>query len=91
MTEKIRPYMFWYAERRVVSLRQRIDELRSEVEAANAEHEDAKRTKEIIEQELKGYELESALNEALKQTLQVFYIFISLREFSSILTRSLWN
>lgn len=73
--------MFWYAERRVVGLRQRIDDLQSEVEAANAELEDAKRTKEIIEQELKGYELESALNETLIQTLQVLCIFIFLHEF----------
>ncbi|KAF3444718.1 hypothetical protein FNV43_RR14411 [Rhamnella rubrinervis] len=57
-------------ERRLVGMRQRIDELRSEAETANAELEDAKRTKEIVEQELKGYELESALNEALIQTLQ---------------------
>lgn len=56
----------------MVGLRQRIEELRSEVEAANAELGDAKRTKETIEQELRGFELELALNEALIQTLQVF-------------------
>ncbi|KAJ0098638.1 hypothetical protein Patl1_22049 [Pistacia atlantica] len=39
------------------------EELRLELEAANAEREEAKRFKETIEQELKGYEVELALND----------------------------
>ncbi|KAJ0042873.1 hypothetical protein Pint_19363 [Pistacia integerrima] len=50
-------------ERRVVGLKSRIEELRLELEAANAEREEAKRFKETIEQELKGYEVELALND----------------------------
>ncbi|XP_044467505.1 uncharacterized protein LOC123197322 [Mangifera indica] len=50
-------------ERRVVSLKNRIEELRLELEAANAELEEAKQFKETTEQELKGYEVELALND----------------------------
>ncbi|XP_031254778.1 paramyosin [Pistacia vera] len=50
-------------EIRVVGLKSRIEELRLELEAANAEREEAKRFKETIEQELKGYEVELALND----------------------------
>ncbi|GMY13527.1 Spindle assembly checkpoint component [Fagus crenata] len=57
-----------HGERRVVGLKKRFEELRSEVDKANAEHEDAKRAKETAEQELKGYEVESALNESSIQT-----------------------
>lgn len=59
------------AERRVVDLRKQINELRSETIAANAELEDAKRLKETTEQELRGYEVELAMTEALIQTLEV--------------------
>ncbi|XP_062106746.1 uncharacterized protein LOC133818073 isoform X2 [Humulus lupulus] len=57
-------------ERRVVGLRKRIEELRSELEDANAELEDVKRTKEITEQEVKGYEVELALSETSIQSLK---------------------
>ncbi len=65
------------AERRVVDLKKRFEELRSEVDKANAEHEDAKRAKETAEQELKGYEVESALNESSIQTQEVLLLWIS--------------
>ncbi|KAM1954112.1 hypothetical protein ACFX1T_023502 [Malus domestica] len=58
-------------KRRVVSLRKRIDELGSELEVANAELEEAKRAKEYTEQEIKGYEVELAMNEAAIQTLEL--------------------
>lgn len=51
-----------HAEGRVVGLKKRIEELRLELEAANLELEQAKRVKETTEQELKGYEVELALN-----------------------------
>ncbi|RXH69386.1 hypothetical protein DVH24_037170 [Malus domestica] len=60
-----------HGERRVVSLRKRIDELGSELEVANAELEEAKRAKEYTEQEIKGYEVELAMNEAAIQTLEL--------------------
>ncbi|XP_068334939.1 uncharacterized protein [Pyrus communis] len=60
-----------HGERRVVSLRKRIEELGSELEIANAELEEAKRTKETAEQEVKGYEVELAMNEATVQTLEL--------------------
>ena len=63
----------WYAERRIVGLKKRIQELRSEVDAANVELEDAKCLKEITEQEIKGYEVELAMNEASIQTLEVSF------------------
>ncbi|XP_057491988.1 uncharacterized protein LOC130777603 [Actinidia eriantha] len=58
-------------ERRIVGLKKRIQELRSELDLANAELEDAKRLKETAEQDLKGYEVELARNEASIQTLEV--------------------
>lgn len=61
------------AERRVIGLKKRIEELQSQVEAAYAELEDVKRSKEITEQELKGYELELALSDASVHTLEVFH------------------
>ncbi|TQD82235.1 hypothetical protein C1H46_032207 [Malus baccata] len=60
-----------HGERRVVSLRKRIDELGTELEVANAELEEAKRAKEYTEQEIKGYEVELAMNEAAIQTLEL--------------------
>ncbi|XVE68023.1 hypothetical protein DITRI_Ditri09bG0035100 [Diplodiscus trichospermus] len=57
-------------ERRVVGLKKQIEELRSELEAANSELEEAKRLKEITEQELKGFEVELTLNEASLQALE---------------------
>ncbi|PQP93580.1 hypothetical protein Pyn_10825 [Prunus yedoensis var. nudiflora] len=40
------------------------------LEVANAELEEAKRSKETTEQDLKGYEVELAMNEATIQTLE---------------------
>ncbi|XP_021654765.2 uncharacterized protein LOC110645819 isoform X2 [Hevea brasiliensis] len=57
-------------ERRVVGLKKRIEELRSELEVANAELEGSKRLKETTEQELKGYEVELAMNIASIQALE---------------------
>ncbi|KAB2604743.1 tropomyosin alpha-1 chain-like [Pyrus ussuriensis x Pyrus communis] len=59
-----------HGERRVVSLRKRIGELGIKLEVANAELEEAKRAKEYTEQEIKGYEVELAMNEAAIQTLE---------------------
>ncbi|KAF7129150.1 hypothetical protein RHSIM_Rhsim10G0029100 [Rhododendron simsii] len=59
-----------YTERRIVGLKKRIQELWSEFELANAELEDAKSLKENMEQEIKGYEVELAMNEASIQTLE---------------------
>lgn len=39
---------------------------------ANVELEESKRSKEATEQELKGYEVEVAMNDALIQTLEVW-------------------
>ncbi|KAL9427428.1 hypothetical protein AB3S75_029589 [Citrus x aurantiifolia] len=57
-------------ERRVVGLKKRIEELRLELEAENFEREEAKQFKETIEQELKGYEVELALNNTAFQALE---------------------
>ncbi|RID59965.1 hypothetical protein BRARA_F03155 [Brassica rapa] len=57
-------------EQRVVGLKKRIESLQSEVEAANAEVEHAKRIKEVAEEELNGYEVESSLNDATIQSLE---------------------
>ncbi|KAI9120378.1 hypothetical protein K1719_007411 [Acacia pycnantha] len=57
-------------ERRVTTLKKRIEELKSELIATNAELEDAKRSKELVEQELKGYEVQLFLSEASVQTLE---------------------
>ncbi|KAI8032318.1 hypothetical protein LOK49_LG01G03891 [Camellia lanceoleosa] len=57
-------------ERRIVGLKNRTQQLRSELDLANSELEDAKRLKETTEQELKGYEVELAMNDAFIQTLE---------------------
>ncbi|KAL2500001.1 hypothetical protein Adt_25551 [Abeliophyllum distichum] len=57
-------------ERRILNKKKRIEELRSELEVANAELEGAKRHKESTEQELKGYEVELSMNEASVQTIK---------------------
>ncbi|CAN6911063.1 unnamed protein product [Brassica oleracea] len=57
-------------EQRVVGLKKRIESLQSEVEAANEEVEHAKRIKEVAEEELNGYEVESSLNDATIQSLE---------------------
>ncbi|XAR71209.1 hypothetical protein NMG60_11028372 [Bertholletia excelsa] len=57
-------------ERRILDLKKQILELRSEQDGVNVQLEDAKRLKEITEQEIKGYEVELAMNEAATQTLE---------------------
>lgn len=57
-------------ERRIVDLKKRIEQLRSELDAGTSELQDAKQFKEIAEQELRGYEVELAMNEACFQTLE---------------------
>ncbi|XP_058761731.1 uncharacterized protein LOC131635142 [Vicia villosa] len=57
-------------ERRVVTLRKQIETLKSELSVANTELEKAKRCKELVEQELKGFELHLFLSEASVQTLE---------------------
>ncbi|XP_058736758.1 uncharacterized protein LOC131609118 isoform X2 [Vicia villosa] len=57
-------------ERRVVTLRKQIETLKSELTVANTELEKAKRCKELVEQELKGFELHLFLSEASVQTLE---------------------
>ncbi|XP_054802648.1 uncharacterized protein LOC129306213 isoform X1 [Prosopis cineraria] len=59
-----------HGERRVTTLKKRIEELKSELSATNAELEVAKRGKELVEQELKGYEVQLFLSEASVQTLE---------------------
>lgn len=65
-----------FAERRIVDLKKRINELRSEIIAANTELEDAKRLKETTEQELRGHEVELAVSEASIQTLEVCFSLV---------------
>ena len=61
----------------MIGLKKRIQELGCEVEdVANAEMEEVKCIKETTEQELKGYELQLALNEASIQTLEVCIIYL---------------
>lgn len=60
----------------MLSLRRRIEELGSELEVANAELKESKRAKEYTEQEIKGYEVELAMNEAAIQTLEVCSLFL---------------
>lgn len=69
-------YVLRFAERRIVDLKKRIDELRYEIVGANAELEDAKRDKELAEQDIKGYEVELAMKEASIQTLEVCFSLI---------------
>ncbi|KAB5516296.1 hypothetical protein DKX38_026944 [Salix brachista] len=54
----------------MIGLKKRIQQLGCEVDVANAEMEEVKCIKETTEQELKGYELQMALNEASIQTLE---------------------
>lgn len=61
----------------MVGLKKRIEELRLELEAENFEREEAKQFKETIEQELKGYEVELALNNTAFQALEVCFIYFS--------------
>ncbi|XP_034926868.1 uncharacterized protein [Populus alba] len=70
-------------ERRVIGLEKRIQELGCEVDVANGEMEEVKCIKETTEQELEGYELQLALNEASIQTL-VARISIIQDEISSV-------
>jgi len=58
-------------ERRVVTLRKQIAKLTSELSEAYAELEDTKRCKEMLEQDLKGFEVQLMLSEASNQTLEV--------------------
>lgn len=64
-------------ERRVVTLRKQIETLKSELSVANAELEKAKRCKELVEQELKGFELHLFLSEASVQTLEVSSLLVT--------------
>ncbi|OIW01834.1 hypothetical protein TanjilG_15698 [Lupinus angustifolius] len=57
-------------ERRVVTLRKRFEDLKSELSVANAEVENSKRCKELVEQELKGFEVQLFMIEASVQTLE---------------------
>lgn len=61
----------------MVGLKKRIEELRLELEEENFEREEAKQFKETIEQELKGYEVELALNNTAFQALEVCFIYFS--------------
>lgn len=66
-----------FTERRICGLKKRIEELRSELDVANAELENGKRIKETTDQELKGFEVELSMNETSKQTLEVyFYLYL---------------
>ncbi|RZC08251.1 hypothetical protein D0Y65_015118 [Glycine soja] len=58
-------------ERRVVNLRKQIEKLTSELSEANAELENAKRYKELVEQDLRGFEVQLMLTESSVQTLAV--------------------
>ncbi|XP_027335986.1 uncharacterized protein LOC113849931 isoform X2 [Abrus precatorius] len=57
-------------ERRVVTLRKQIEKLTWELSEANSELENAKRCKELVEQDLKGFEVQLFLSEASAQTLE---------------------
>ncbi|KAJ7970918.1 Spindle assembly checkpoint component [Quillaja saponaria] len=57
-------------ERRLLGLKKQIEELEFEFDSTNADLEDAKRNKELVEQELKGYEVQLAMTEASVQTLE---------------------
>ncbi|EEF44967.1 conserved hypothetical protein [Ricinus communis] len=70
-------------ERRVIGLKKRLVEIRTEVETENAELEASKRLKETIEQQLKGFEVELALNVAFIQSLEA-RVFQIQDEISSI-------
>ncbi|KAK7373268.1 hypothetical protein VNO80_06668 [Phaseolus coccineus] len=57
-------------ERRVVTLRKQIAKLSSELSVAYEELVKAKRCKEIVEQDLNGFEVQLMLSEASNQTLE---------------------
>ncbi|KAK4804260.1 hypothetical protein SAY86_004077 [Trapa natans] len=57
-------------ERRVASLKKRHEELRSELDVFNVKLEEAKHCRETAEQELKGCEVELALNGSTVQSLE---------------------
>ncbi|KAK7304178.1 hypothetical protein RJT34_15281 [Clitoria ternatea] len=57
-------------ERRLVTLRKQIETLTRELSDANAELQNAKRCKELVEQDLKGFEVQLLSSEAWAQTLQ---------------------
>ncbi|XP_021837836.2 uncharacterized protein [Spinacia oleracea] len=59
-----------HGERRVFSLKKRIEELESELDVANTELGNGKRFKETTDQELKGFEVELSMNESSNQTLE---------------------
>lgn len=56
----------------MVGLKKRIEELESKLEAADRERAEAKRVKENVEQEIKGYEVQLSMSETSIQTLEVF-------------------
>ncbi|KAL8231554.1 hypothetical protein R6Q57_001332, partial [Mikania cordata] len=56
--------------RRIVNLKRQIDELRAKLDFVNTELKNAKSLKECTEQDLKGYEVELAMNESSIQTLE---------------------
>jgi len=58
-------------ERRVVTLRKQIAKLSSELSVVYEELEKAKRCKEIVEQDLNGFQVQLMLSEASNQTLEV--------------------
>lgn len=70
-----------FAERRVFSLKKRIEELESELDVANTELGNGKRFKETTDQELKGFEVELSMNESSNQTLEVWF-YLSIDELS---------
>ncbi|XP_022635493.1 uncharacterized protein LOC106759252 isoform X2 [Vigna radiata var. radiata] len=57
-------------ERRVVTLRKQIAKLTSELSMEYEQLEKAKRCKEMVEQDLKGFEVQLMLSEASNQTLE---------------------
>ncbi|XP_057722828.1 uncharacterized protein LOC130936712 [Arachis stenosperma] len=57
-------------ERRVVTLRKQIEKLTSDLSVVNVELEDAKRCKELTEQEIIGFEVQFSMSEASAQTLE---------------------
>ncbi|KAG9145683.1 hypothetical protein Leryth_022103 [Lithospermum erythrorhizon] len=63
-------------EHRVTNLKTKIGELQSELDSATADLEEAKNLKEAIEQEVKGYEVEFAVNGASLQALQARLVSI---------------
>ncbi|GAB4827788.1 hypothetical protein Ancab_034674 [Ancistrocladus abbreviatus] len=56
------------------NLKKQIQQLLSGIDAANADLDNAKRLKAIIEQELKCCEVELAMNQATTQTLKAWML-----------------